>query len=337
MDHSPISVADVKDHLSTTGINPRSIELICSARAKGTYDQYDVYLRQFSSFCLDESIPPRDPTLDDIVNFLQVLIDRKLAYTTVNTARSALSFYFTYFKGVEVGKIPLVCALLDGYAREHPPTPKYVLTWDVNILLNKFRLMEGNSKLDLNILSFKTVTLLSITTAARGQAIHDFCISRATWQEDRVAFLLSKPMKNFVKGAPLETVTIYKFQADRKICPYRALKEYLYRTKKIRGQLDCVWISLSKPYRAIGVQTLHNWIKNMLQSAKIVNYGAHTTRHAATSMAALLHLSVETIILRGRWSNCQTFAKFYKKSIESDRVFQDAILNNSVDKSKTKK
>ena len=337
MDNSVISVADVKDHLKSTAINPRSVDLICAARAKGTYDQYDVYLRQFSSYCIDNSIPPRDPTLDDIINFLQILIDRKLAYTTVNTARSALSFYFNYFKGVEVGKIPLVCALLDGYAREHPPTPKYVLTWDVNILLRKFRLLEGNSKLDLNVLSFKVVTLLSITTAARGQAIHDFCLSRATWEDDRVVFLLSKPMKNYVKGAPLEMITIFKFQADRKICPYRALREYMFRTKPLRGNLDCVWISLNKPYRAIGVQTLHNWIKAMLQSAKVVGYGGHTTRSAATSMAAFLKLSVETIIIRGRWSNCQTFAKFYKKSIEDDRVFQDTILQNSVDTNKKKK
>ena len=188
--------------------------MICASKATGTYAQYDIYLKQFSTFCLANGIRPRDPDIHDIINFLQTLIDRGLAYSTVNMARSALSYYFHYFKGVEVAKLPIVCALLDAHARNKPPVPKYLVTWDVNIMLAKFRAMEGNTSLDLKTPSFKVVMLLSITTAARGQAIHDFYLLHAAWEKDKVTFMLSKPMKHFVKGAPLETIVLYKFEQD---------------------------------------------------------------------------------------------------------------------------
>lgn len=332
MGASSIGVADIKLFLSGTGINPKAIDLICSAKAPSTYKQYEVYLKQFSEFCALNDIDPNDPSIEDCINYLHSLMDKGLAYSTVNTARSALSFYFDFFKGVKVGETKIVKDLLDSYARANPPKPKYVKMWDVNIVLTAMQKMKGNSQLSLKELTLKTVTLISITSAQRGQSIHDFKISQIRWEKDEAIVMLTKPVKHSVKGSPLDIVRVRKFPDDRKICPYRALREYVHVTEKVRYDIDDVWLSLSKPFRAISNDTLHRWIKDMLIACGIKDFGSHTCRHASTSKADELGVDIDTIVATAKWSNCLTFARFYKRKIVNQDKFASAILNDAVKK-----
>lgn len=329
---TPISVVDMRHYLSGTKMTEHVVNLISSAKAESTYKQYEVYLKQFSKFCSESEVDPNDPTMEDCVNFLDSLMVKGLAYSTVNTARSALSYYFDFFKGVKVGDTPIVRNLLDAYGRANPPKPKYVKMWDVNVVLTSFQKMKGNSSLTLQELSFKTVTLISITSAQRGQSIYDFNVSKIRWESDEAIVSLTKPVKHSVKGAPLEIIRVKKFEEDRKICPYRALREYLHKTKDLRGSEDRVWISLTKPHRAITSDSLHRWVKSCLISCGIKGYGAHTPRHASTSKAEELGVDIDTIVAQAKWTNCITFARFYKRKVVHQDKFANAILRDVVKK-----
>ena len=67
----------------------------------------------------------------------------------------------------------------------------------------------------------------------------------------------------------------------------------------------------------------------MLMSCGIKHFGSHTCRHASTSKAEELGVDVDTIVATAKWSNCLTFARFYKKKVVNQDNFPRMILNDA--------
>ena len=111
-----------------------------------------------------------------------------------------------------------------------------------------------------------------------------------------------------------------------------ALKEYLCRTKKLRmlGKSQML-ISFQKPYGPITSQTLSRWIRVVMERSGIDTriFKPHSTRSAATSKAWGMKVPIEDILKKGGWSNSTTFAKYYKRDIEKEDAFQEAVLQLS--------
>jgi hypothetical protein len=59
-----------------------------------------------------------------------------VGYSSINTARSALSSYLTLGKSVSVGQLPLVKRFLKGVYNKKLIFPRYQQTWDVNLVLD---------------------------------------------------------------------------------------------------------------------------------------------------------------------------------------------------------
>lgn len=55
---------------------------------------------------------------------------------------------------------------------------------------------------------------------------------------------------------------ILPFYEDKKICPASALKEYLTKTKSLRGATKLLFISFRTPYKKISTQTIKQVDKN---------------------------------------------------------------------------
>ena len=62
---------------------------------------------------------------------------------------------------------PLVSKFVEGIFNKHPPLPKYVKTWDINMVLELFDHMGDNSKLSFKDLTRKLVVFLLILGARR--------------------------------------------------------------------------------------------------------------------------------------------------------------------------
>lgn len=78
--------------------------------------------------------------------------DRKLAYSTVNLNRSAISLY------LKIDSRRLQSSIhnsVDEVLNSHPPLPRYSETWDVSIVVNYFANLSNNSLLDLKQLTNK--------------------------------------------------------------------------------------------------------------------------------------------------------------------------------------
>ena len=69
-----------------------------------------------------------------------MLFHEGLAYSAINTARSALSS----FRGVNdmepVGSHSLIVRFMKGVARTRPALPRFHCIWDVNVVLDMFRM-----------------------------------------------------------------------------------------------------------------------------------------------------------------------------------------------------
>ena len=86
--------------------------------------------------CHREQISTVCPSLAQIIEFLLTLFNNGLSYSSINTARSALSSILPSIDGIPVGQHPLVIRFLKGVFESRPAMPRYTAVWDVNQVLD---------------------------------------------------------------------------------------------------------------------------------------------------------------------------------------------------------
>ena len=69
----------------------------------------------------------------DCANLLAELFEHGLGYSSINTARSAVSA--ARCDGVSVGAGPIVSRIMKGVFETRPSRPRYSVVWDVNLVL----------------------------------------------------------------------------------------------------------------------------------------------------------------------------------------------------------
>ena len=95
----------------------------------------------------------------------------------------------------------------------------------------------------------------------------------------------------------LTTIVDRQFKEDRTLCPVRALRYYLDRTKDLRGSQSLLFISFKKGHTSdIRPATLSSWLKQTIllcykqadqQALDLVQVEAHDIRAFAASKAFL--------------------------------------------------
>jgi hypothetical protein len=79
------------------------------------------------------------------------LYNTGLGYSSINTARSALSLFLSPIEGHSVGDHPIVTRFVKGVGKLRPSFPRYDDTWDVDILLKYFTDLPCNKDLSLSL------------------------------------------------------------------------------------------------------------------------------------------------------------------------------------------
>ena len=113
------------------------------------------------------------------------------------------------------------------------------------------------------------------------------------------------------------------------LCPVRALKHYLKKTKSIRGGRTQLFLSLKENSKKdIHPSTISSWIKQTIilthQSSsekdfQLVGVKAHKTRGVAASMALLHNAVLDDIQNACSWKHHTTFSSYYLKDIALQR------------------
>ena len=89
-------------------------------------------LQKWLNFCNREQISSYCPSLGLVIKFLPLVFKNRLSYSSINTARSALSSILPSVGGVPVGKHPLVIRFLKEVLESSPAMVRYTEVWDVN-------------------------------------------------------------------------------------------------------------------------------------------------------------------------------------------------------------
>ena len=110
-------------------------------------------------FCIEKNISQLQPSIGKVLDFLTGLFDAGLNYSTLNTARSALSCFVTVH-GQTVGSHPLVKRFKKGVYQSRPVFPKYQYTWDVTTVLDYLRNLGQNCDLSVKEVTLKLNMLL---------------------------------------------------------------------------------------------------------------------------------------------------------------------------------
>ena len=275
-----------------------------------------MYIAKWKSYARAHSIKGNEPDIIQVVNFLAYLFEQGASHSAINSARSALSAYLPKCNGNSVGSHPDVCRLVKGAFESRPSLPKYVDTWDVNVVLRHLDSLGSADSLSLKDLTLRTCMLLALVTGQRGHALHSLKTKDVKIKDSKCILTFSSVLKTTKRGSHLAPIEVLKHTVNANICPVGNVVKYLNKTETLRDKdVGKLFISYTKPHAPIGKQTFARWIKEVLASAGIdtSQYGAHSTRAASTSAAAAAGVPIESILKAAGWTNVKTFNTYYKK------------------------
>ena len=193
---------------------------------------------------------------------------------------------------------------------------------------------------DLKHLTLKTAFLLTLASGKRCSEIHAWVANKVSnlGQWEKVALF---PSSDFIaknqlarEGSQsvspvtipaLTTIVDRQFKEDRTLCPVRALRYYLDRTKDLRRSRSLLFISFKKGHTSdIRPTTLSSWLKQTIllcykqadqQALDLVQVKAHDIRAFAASKAFYGGVSVDQIMQACHWKAHNTFTNFYLKDL----------------------
>lgn len=245
------------------------------------------------------------------------LVELGLGYSAVNSARSALSAVGLVRDGFAIGAHPLVVRFMKGVYNLNPPQARYSETWDVSVVLRYLRDLPLTDELSLKNLTFKLVMLIALILASRCHSLQLLTIDNMRKESSKFVLRYSGPLKQSRPGHNIPCAVLEKYTLDRRICVYDVLSVYLSKTQQLRGNVNNLFISYIKPFKAITSVTIGRWIRTVMFKAGIDcnKYKAHSVRAASASCAKRSNIPLQEIMKTAGWSSDKTFSQFYDKSV----------------------
>ena len=112
---------------------------------------------------------PLQASVQEVIEFLSLLFDRGLSYSSINVARSALvSLISTFTDSAELSSSVRLQKFMRGLFNARPTLPKNTSTWDVELLLKYLGTLSPPKALTLHMLSCKLATLMALLSGQRG-------------------------------------------------------------------------------------------------------------------------------------------------------------------------
>ena len=206
---------------------------------------------------------------------------------------------------------------------------------------------------DLKHLTLKTAFLLALASGKRRNEIHAWAANKVSnlGQWEKVALF---PSSDFIAKNQLAregslsvspvtipalfTIVDRQFKEDRTLCPVRALRYYLDRTKDLRGSRFLLFISFKKGHTSdIRPATLSSWLKQTIllcykqayqQALDSVQVTAHDIRAFAASKAFYGGISVDQF-MHCHWKAHTHIYKFLPKGPYLVRQRQQYVSGTS--------
>ena len=316
-------MSNIRERFLEENFSTESVDIIIRSWRPGTARRYSTYIKQWKIFCNEKQINPISPPLTEAVEFLTKVYQSGVGYSSVATARSALSSLLKIENGVSFGKQEIVKRYMKGILNLRPILPKQMAIWDPDIVLNYIKNLED--EISLKVLSEKLVMLLSLLSGQRDETLEALNIDHMILEDSKCTFFINKPLKTTRKNFHQPPIEFVSYPHDESLCIIKTLNDYINITATIRKSRNLI-ISYKKPHNAVCKSTIARWCKNILKKSgiNIEAYSSHSTRSASTSKAKERGLTMAEINKAAGWSSNSTFRKYYQKPIY--RNYGNSIL-----------
>ena len=115
---------DISQNPGATNLSAESIRIIQQSRRPSTTKRYDNYIGKWKAFCRERCIDPISTSLDQLIEFLTKTFESGDGYSSVGTARSALSSVLIMDNGTSFEKHPLVQCFMKVILNLWPALPR---------------------------------------------------------------------------------------------------------------------------------------------------------------------------------------------------------------------
>ena len=328
------------------GFSQGALERIAAPQARSTLECYQGKWKVFTDFCRGRKLDPFQATTPVIADFLLELFEQGLAHATLVGYRSAVAGALKVSQGVDYGSDPYLSSLMRSLLRSRPRKILRTPGWDLAFVL--WSLTQPpfepltSEEMPLKLLTLKTVFLTMLASGSRRGEVH--ALSAATLKCDPSwRWITLKPVPEFLAKTELRSlgasafdgVTLQSLSAfvgrdlpnDRKLCPVRALKTYLARTKKLRENKRLLFISWVPGKKGdISKNTVSSWVVQLVkmcyaqQNEDAMSWSgvkAHDVRGLAASWAVRGTYGLEAVLQACTWKTHTTFTSFYLKDLSA--------------------
>ena len=233
----------------------------------------------FVKWCESHEVDFRSPSVNQIAEFLLHLFkDRNLQPSTIEGYRTAIVDMVGNSE-FNISKDENLTRLLDSVHRDQPKGRRGVPSWNLSLVLHQLTKgpFEPLRKASMKHLTFKTVFLLALGSGKRRSEIHAWLYKNIRHQENWSQVSLY-PSPSFLsknqlaRDGPASVAPVVipalvptldkSLSDDKSLCPVRALRYYLDRTKDLRKGKELVFVSFRKGFQKdIVPATISSWIK----------------------------------------------------------------------------
>lgn len=333
--------------MKAKGFSRKASERISAPHASTTSAIYRGKWTVFTSWCATHDIVPLQAESPQIADFLIFLFEKKnLAFKTLEGYRTAIARPIRFATGKDLAQDPSISSLLQSFRRERPTRKHPFPQWDLSLVLLSLTKgpFEPLQKASLRDLTLKTVFLVLLASGARRSEVHALSFKGVSHSPDWREVSLT-PIPSFIAKTQfrsggesvLRTITIPSLghtlgrdlAEDRLLCPVRALKVYLARTKDLRKDKRLLFVSYLPSYsKDISKNTLSSWVKRLLNDihldpnkdvAQVSGRTTHEIRALAATLAFTSQAGLDEVLKACTWKTHSTFTDFYLRDLSHIR------------------
>ena len=336
------------------GISEEVIGTLQGSRRDSTKEVYQAQWRVFSSWCGERGHDPLSLPIAGILEFLQFLFNSGRAVSTIRSYTSAFTAIRGRIEGYTFSTHPWIAQFLKAVLLKRPPVKTLVPTWDLDIVLTYLQseVFEPMEEVPLSLWTLKTVFLLAITSACRCGELQALDIREGYMAFRRTNVSLRTNITFVPKVAKPDYINrvinldALKTSGSGKVskrllllCPVRALRIYLDKSKSVRQQ-DVFQLFVTYGSRGAGSpvskQRIASWLVQCIKNAYVhvgmeppAGLKAHSTRSMSTSVACEKGMPMEDICQAATWAQGSVFAKFYRLDTVSRKPSLSTVVLSS--------
>ncbi|XP_071100530.1 uncharacterized protein [Haliotis cracherodii] len=246
-----------KSSLIKRGYSMRAAKAVSLALRRSTRNLYDDKWKSFDQFATSKGFSAAKATIPQVADYLcHLRSTRNLEGSTLGTYLAAISSVLTMANGIKLTKVPEMIALLRSFRLEDQQKRFKAPAWDLNIVLQHLTsdAYEPLQQADFEHLTQKTLFILALATAARMSEIHAINFNRITFDSGNnssahLGLRWDVIAKNQLPGQPDRQFHVPALSSvlgaeDLSLCPVRALRLYLQKSKPRRQGFKRLFIPL---------------------------------------------------------------------------------------------